>query len=211
MNTTIVLTGSRDRPSRVNASGLGIGETRGIERGEGTVGGPQEAVIDGACVLIGSRDCSHRVDAGSHGVGGAQGIECGEGPVTSPREAVSNGVCVKVVSRDCSPQVDGGREGALAEACASARGIERGEGAALLAIQLGAKNQKDHTDYFPNVSRNFGSSLFHVVELTATGHSSQRNCRVRSAEQPAGLFSDPSDAKWILFGNDRASQCFERN
>ena len=32
-----------------------------------------------------------------------------------------------------------------------------------------------------------------MIELTATGHPSQRNCHVRSAEQPAGLFSDPTD------------------
>jgi hypothetical protein len=29
-----------------------------------------------------------------------------------------------------------------------------------------------------------------LVELTGKAHSSQRNCHVRSAEQPAGLFSD---------------------
>jgi hypothetical protein len=41
-----------------------------------------------------------------------------------------------------------------------------------------------------------------LIELTATAHSSQRNCHVRSVEQPAGLFSDPADAGRIVFDGD---------
>jgi hypothetical protein len=36
--------------------------------------------------------------------------------------------------------------------------------------------------------------IFAVIELTATRHSSQRNCHVRSVEQPRRLFPDPTDS-----------------
>jgi hypothetical protein len=39
----------------------------GIERGDGTVAGPQEAVSSAACVSVVSRDCSRRIDGGSEG------------------------------------------------------------------------------------------------------------------------------------------------
>jgi hypothetical protein len=45
-----------------------------------------------------------------------------------------------------------------------------------------------------------------LIELTATATSSQRNCHVRSVEQPAGLFSDPADAGRIIVGSDRTGQ-----
>ena len=85
---------------------------RGIERGVGTVRGPQEAVIHAASVYIVSRDCCLRGDAGGEsalGVGGSSSgnVQRDEGPVAGPQEAVTNGVCVIVPSRDCSRRVDG--------------------------------------------------------------------------------------------------------
>jgi hypothetical protein len=86
----------------------------------------------------------------------------------APQEAVINEVCVRVGSRDHSRLVDGSREGALELACASARGIERRDGARLRPIQLQATNQKDQTDYFPNLNRSFEPDfVFHVSELVA--------------------------------------------
>ena len=80
------------------------------------------------------------------------------------QEAVSIAVCVIVVSRDCSCLVDG-----LAFGGYGARGIECGERAGLLAIQLQARNQKGNTGYFPNPSRSLELFIFAVIELTSRG------------------------------------------
>jgi hypothetical protein len=47
------------------------------------------------------------------------------------------------------------RKGSLILARASGRIIERRDGARLRPIQLQATNQKDQTDYFPNLNRSF--------------------------------------------------------
>jgi hypothetical protein len=137
-------------------------------------------MIHAVCVNVISRDCSRRVDPGREGAlegitirncARARGIEIGDGRAgrelcsgyadrlvavrASSQEAVIHVVVVKVVSRDCSRRVDGGREGALVRACARGRVIDDGDSAlrtrgCLLAIQLQATNQNDHTDYFPN-------------------------------------------------------------
>ena len=80
-----------------------------IERGEGAVGRPQEAVSHEACVNVETRDRPRRVDGLRHcgAIDGAWGIERGEGAVGSPQEAVIHEACVKVGSRDRPGRVDG--------------------------------------------------------------------------------------------------------
>jgi hypothetical protein len=110
---------SRDHPLRVDSDGRGAVEekawapsgycasARRIERGEGTVAGPQEAVTNDG-VTVESRDRPRRVDAGGEGAlekvcASARGIECGEGAVASPQEAVKREVCVVSVVSPRSP------------------------------------------------------------------------------------------------------------
>jgi hypothetical protein len=148
-----VIVDSRDCSRRVDAIGLGGAGERGIEWDDATVGGPEEAVRHGARVYVEACDYSRFVDAIGLGAGvllgaGARGIECGEGPAGGTQKAVIDGVSVLIESRDCSWLVDGLGLGGY-----GARGIERGERAGLLAIQLQARNQKGHTGYFPNLSR----------------------------------------------------------
>ena len=79
MYAACVKVGSRDRPRRVDGAGAGICSARDIERGEGAVGSPQEAVNHAACVCVVSRDRARRVDAEGEGGYGARGIKRGEG------------------------------------------------------------------------------------------------------------------------------------
>ncbi len=98
---------------------------RGIESGEGTVAGSQEAVILVAR-KIASRDRPRRVDGGREGaLVGAREIERGQGTVASPEEAANRavGLAREIVSRDCSRQVDAHGVGVY-----GARGIEGGGG-----------------------------------------------------------------------------------
>ena len=101
-----------DRPRRIDAVGLGECGTRGIERGNGAVAGPQEAVTHEVCVCVATRDRPRRVDAGGGGaVVGTWGIERCEGAAGGPQEAVLQEACVKVVSRDRPLLVDGDGRG----------------------------------------------------------------------------------------------------
>ena len=53
---------SRDRSRRVDAQGLGVCGAWGNQGDDGTIGGPQEALIQEACVLVYTGDCSRIVD-----------------------------------------------------------------------------------------------------------------------------------------------------
>jgi hypothetical protein len=68
LNEVRVIVPSRDLPRRVDGKRKGALGGRGgreIERGEGTVAGPSEAVIQGrVCVNIACRDRARRGDAG---------------------------------------------------------------------------------------------------------------------------------------------------
>src|SRR5207249_3478436 len=103
------------------------------EGGDRPVGGPQEAVDYKIGVNVESRDCSTSADAQGGGASAARdctdylGIEGREGAVGGPQETVVYRTRVDVVSRYCSFLVDTQCEGALDEARAGARGIERGD------------------------------------------------------------------------------------
>ncbi len=122
---TRVLVVSHDRARRVDALGAGEYGAREIERGEGAIGGAQEAVNPEACFFVASRDRARRVDALGDGAGGARGIERGEGAVGSAKEAVPPKTRVCVGSRNRPRRVDARRAGPKN----SARSVERGEGA----------------------------------------------------------------------------------
>jgi hypothetical protein len=114
----LVVVASRDRPRRVDAGGIGVGGTWGIERGEGAVASPQEAGCPN-CGLVLSRDRPRRVDAGGFGaIEGTWGIEFDEGAV-APQKAVTHYRWVFVVSRDRPRRVDAGGRGANAGTWAS--------------------------------------------------------------------------------------------
>ena len=74
-----VIIQSRYLPRRVDALGAGAYRARDIERGDGSVASPQEAVRHQACVFVESRDLPRWVDASGAGVYRARGIERDKG------------------------------------------------------------------------------------------------------------------------------------
>jgi hypothetical protein len=84
---------------------------RGIEGGQGPVGGSQEAVKRVVCALVITRDRSRRVDGRGVDLLLAKvaigGIEFGEGAVAGPHEALLCAACVIVASRGHPSRVDG--------------------------------------------------------------------------------------------------------
>ena len=128
---------SRNRARRVEAIGrCGKGAlagacagARGIERFDGAVLIPQEAMIHIAVVIVVSRDLPCRIDVIGEGAlaktrARARRIERGQGAVGSAQEAVDVAADT-VVTRDRARGVD-----AVSIGVRRARPIERGEGAA---------------------------------------------------------------------------------
>lgn len=117
---------SCDRPRGVNGAGLGLIRTRDIERRQGSVPAPQEAVNRITCVLPRPGNGPLEIDRVGRGIDGACGIERGRGAVGSAQEAVSHEVYV-VIESDNIPRVIDASGSCPIDA---ARSVKRGEGAA---------------------------------------------------------------------------------
>jgi len=115
---------SEDHPFRVDADGVGTwkptccASARGIERSEGSVFSPEEAVTHEIYVIVGSGNLPLRVDTGGisafeNACASARGVERDDSAVAGAQEAVSHGIYVIVVSvasraRPCPADREGG-------------------------------------------------------------------------------------------------------
>jgi len=117
--------GSCDRPCRVDGARLSLIRTQDIERRQGSVPAPQEAVNCITCVLPPPSNGSLEIDRVGRGIDGACGIERGHGAVGSAQEAVSHEVCVVVESHDLPRVIDASGRSPID----GARSVKRHKGA----------------------------------------------------------------------------------
>jgi len=132
---------SRDYAGRVDSRASRPSGACHIDRGEGPIRSPQEAVESGGGIVSRERACGvNRVDLK---ILGARDVESGEGSVGRPHEAMRHVACVSVISCGRTRRIDAdGGAGKISRDEGAVRGAQETNEAGSRATEISCKGSR---------------------------------------------------------------------